>query len=184
MGFVTTLVNDSGSGFEYTESLYAGRNGGPYVVKEWMPGEVIAKAAAENIIRYYRMMRDVAHETNPNFRIITGLKNIAEESRIIMKGIDNGIDLRMLSQRDDLEEDILEDQLQEIRQKKSDFVTDMTARGTPYVLGVPSPWLTFESLGQPADDGFNQVDVTVDPPYLIEHSVNSCLLYTSDAADE
>ena len=74
LGFLTTLINDSGSGFEYTESLYPGRNGGPYVVKEWMPGEVIAKAAAENIIRYYRMMRDVAHETHPHFRIITGLK--------------------------------------------------------------------------------------------------------------
>jgi len=53
LGFVETLINDSGSGFEYTASLYPGRNGGPYVVREWRSDEEVARAAAENIIRYY-----------------------------------------------------------------------------------------------------------------------------------
>ncbi len=172
LGFVTTLINDSGAGFEYTSSLYPGRNGGPYVIKEWMPADVIAKAAAENVIRYYRMMRDAAHETNPNFRIITGLRNIAEESGIIMEGVDNGIDLKMNSQRDDVDLDDWKSQLEEVRQKNSDFVTDTTTRSTPYVLGVPSPWLTHKKLSHAFDGGFKKVDVMVDPPYLVPHSIN------------
>ena len=172
LGFVTTLVNDSGAGFEYTASLYPGRNGGPYIIKEWMPDDVIAKAAAENVIRYYRLLRDAAHETHPDFRIITGLKNIAEESSIITAGIDNGIDLRMISQRIDVDTTEWKAQLQEVRQKGSDFVTHTTTRGTYYVLGVPSPWLTHKSLVRTYDDGYSKVDVTIDPPFLVSQSVN------------
>ncbi len=172
LGFVTTLVNDSGAGFEYTASLYPGRNGGAYIIKEWMPDDVIAKAAAENVIRYYRMLRDAAHESHPDFRVITGLRNIAEESSTITAGIDNGIDLRMISQRDDVDSSDWKEQLQEVRQKNSDFVTDITARGTPYVLGVPSPWLTHRNLRHTFEGGFEKVDVLVDPPYLVKYSVN------------
>jgi hypothetical protein len=172
LGFLTTLINDSGAGFEYTASLYPGRNGGPYIIKEWMPDDVIAKAAAENVIRYYRLLRDAAHETHPHFRIITGLKNIAEESGIIMAGIDNGIDLKMISQRDDVDTENWKTQLEEVRQKNSDFVTDTSTRGCFHVLGVPSPWLTHKKLRHTYDEGFAKVDVMVDPPYLVPNSIN------------
>lgn len=172
LGFVTTLLNDSGAGFEYTSSLYPGRNGGPYIIKEWMPDDVIARAAAENVIRYYRLLRDTAHETHPDFRIITGLKNIAEESGIITAGIDNGLDLRMISQRTDVDLGEWETQLQEVRQKGSDFVSYTTARGTPYILGIPSPWTTHANLVRSHEGGYSKVDVLVDPPYLVERSVN------------
>jgi len=172
LGFVTTLVNDSGAGFEYTASLYPGRNGGPYIVREWMPNDVIAKAAAENAIRYYRLLRDTARETHPDFRIITGIKNIAEESSIITAGIDNGIDLRMISQRIDVNTDDWKSELQAVRQKNSDFVTNLSTRGTPYILGIPSPWQTLSKLSHTFDEGFERVDVLVDPPYLVPHSVN------------
>lgn len=172
LGFVTTLVNDSGAGFEYTSSLYPGRNGGPYIIKEWMPDDVIAKAAAENVIRYYRLLRDAAHETRSDFRIITGLKNIAEESGIITAGIDNGIDLRMISQRTDVDTGEWKAQLQEVRQKGSDFVTHTTTRGTYHVVGVPTPWLTHQSLARIHSDGYSRVDVTIDPPFLVSRSVN------------
>jgi hypothetical protein len=45
IGFLKTLLNDSGSGFEYTASLYPGRNGGPYVIREWRPDAEIAQKA-------------------------------------------------------------------------------------------------------------------------------------------
>ncbi len=172
LGFLTTLINDSGAGFEYTASLYPGRNGGPYIIKEWMPDDVIAKAAAENVIRYYRLLRDAAHETHPHFRIITGLKNIAEESGIIMAGIDNGIDLKMISQRNDVDTENWKTQLEEVRQKNSDFVTDTSTRGSAYVLGVPSPWWTQKNLKRAYDEGFAKVDVLIDPPYLVANSIN------------
>lgn len=172
LGFIVTLINDSGSGFEYTASLYPGRNGGPYVVKEWLPDDVIAKAAAENIIRYYRMLRDVAHETNPDFRLITGLKNIAEESEIILAGIDNGIDLRLRSQRSDVNTEHWNARLNAFREKGSEYFTVVPGRGAGYVLGVPSPWKLHNDLKKNRENNFKNIGVELEPPYLVPFSVN------------
>ena len=172
LGFISTLINDSGSGFEFTSSLYPGRNGGPYIIKEWETDAAIAQAASKNVIRYYRLLRDVAHETNPDFRIVTSLRNIAEESGIIIAGIDNGIDLRMVSQRSDVDGDSWKEQLEAARQKNSDFVADAITRASEFVLGVPSPWQVHQSLSKTRSGGFSRVDVYLDPPYLVPHSVN------------
>lgn len=172
LGFISTLINDSGAGFEFTSSLYPGRNGGPYIIKEWQPDADIAKAAAKNVIRYYRLLRDVAHETNPDFRIVTAMRNIAEESGIITSGIDDGIDLRMVSQRADVDSAGWKEQLEEARQKNSDFVGNAQARASEFVLGVPCPWLVHKRLSDPRREGFSRVDVYLDPPYLVPHSVN------------
>ena len=51
LGFIKMLLNDSGSGFEYTASLYPGRNGGPYIVREWRPKEENARPGGENGVR-------------------------------------------------------------------------------------------------------------------------------------
>lgn len=172
LGFVITLINDSGSGFEYTASLYPGRNGGPYIVKEWLPDDVIARAAAENIIRYYRDLRNAAHEINKDFRIITGLKNIAEESEIIMAGMDNGIDLRMRSQRSDVSKEHWKEQIQSFRAKGSDFYSVASARGSSYVLGVPSPWQTLKRMDRAFKDGYNRIDLELDPYFWVPKSIN------------
>ena len=172
LGFISTLINDSGSGFEFTSSLYPGRNGGPYIIKEWETDAAIAQAASKNVIRYYRLLRDVAHETNPDFRIVTSLRNIAEESGIIIAGIDNGIDLRMVSQRSDVDGDSWKEQLEAARQKNSDFVADAITRASEFVLGVPSPWQVHQILSKTRSGGFSRVDVYLDPPYLVPHSVN------------
>ncbi len=172
LGFIMTLINDSGSGFEYTSSLYPGKNGGPYVVKEWMPDSVIAKAAAENVIRYYRMLRDVAHEINPDFRLVTGLKNIAEESEIILAGIDDGIDLMLRSQRSDVNTEHWNAHLKAFRDKGSEYFTFASGRGSLYVLGVPSPWQTYSDLKATSDADFRRIGVEIDPPYLVPYSVN------------
>lgn len=172
LGFISTLINDSGSGFEFTSSLYPGRNGGPYIIKEWETDAAIAQAASKNVIRYYRLLRDVAHETNPDFRIVTSLRNIAEESEIIIAGIDDGIDLRMVSQRSDIDGDSWKEQLEAAHQKNSDFVADAITRTSEFVLGVPGPWLTHQKLSEIQSGGFSRADVYLDPPYLVPHSVN------------
>ena len=172
LGFISTLINDSGSGFEFTSSLYPGRNGGPYIIKEWETDAAIAQAASRNVIRYYRLLRDVAHETNPNFRIVTSLRNIAEESGIIIAGIDNGIDLRMVSQRSDVDGDRWKKQLEAARQKNSDFVADAITRASEYVLGMPCPRRVHQMLSEIRGGGFSRADVYLDPPYLVPFSVN------------
>lgn len=172
LGFISTLINDSGAGFEFTSSLYAGRNGGPYVIKEWQTDAAIAQAAANNVIRYYRLLRDVAHETNPDFRVVTAMRNIAEESETITAGIDNGIDLRMVSQRSDVDGKTWMKQLESARERNSDFVANASARASDYILGVPCPWLVHKNLGATVSGGFSRVDVYLDPPYFVPNSVN------------
>ena len=35
LSYMSVWTNDSGAGFEHTASLYVGRNGGPYMIREW-----------------------------------------------------------------------------------------------------------------------------------------------------
>jgi hypothetical protein len=100
------------------------------------------------------------------------MKNIAEESATITAGIDHGIDLRMISQRSGVDGDNWKAQLEVARQKNSDFVGNAIARGTMYVLGVPCPWMVHKNLSETRSGGFSRVDVYLDPPYLVPHSVN------------
>ncbi|MCG8605190.1 hypothetical protein MJD09_09355 [bacterium] len=171
LGFVITLINDSGSGFEYTASLYPGRNGGPYVVREWRPDDEIARAAAENVVRYYRVLRDAAHETHPDFRIITGLKNIAEEAEIILDGLDNGIDRRLRSQRSDYDPD-WHATMEEFQARGSYLYSQASATGSPQVLGVPSPWHTYQNLQAQHRVGFQRLGVSLDPVFLAPFDIN------------
>ena len=46
LGFIHLWTNDSGAGFEFVSSLYAGRNGGPYLIREWKDSDEIARSAA------------------------------------------------------------------------------------------------------------------------------------------
>lgn len=74
LGFMTIWSNDSGAGFEHTRSLYVGRNGGAYLIREWKDDEAIANVAAANIIRFFSLLRDTGAMINPGFRIITRLE--------------------------------------------------------------------------------------------------------------
>ena len=173
IGFVKTLINDSGSGFEYTASLYPGRNGGPYIVREWQPDDVIARAAARNVVRYYHSLRDAAQEINPDFRIITGLKNIAEEAEIILEGLENGIDRSMRSQRSDV--DNREAWLATMRKfeaRGSYMFSDVNMRGSTYIPGIPAPWHAYNELQARVADGFKYLEVDFDTPYLVGKDIN------------
>jgi len=172
IGFLKTLLNDSGSGFEYTASLYPGRNGGPYVVREWRPDAEIARKAAQNVIRYWRVLRDAARQVRPDFVLIVGLKNIAEEQGAILAGMDAGIDLQAESQRSDVEDPEWEATLRELRSRGSQAWMETRAKGSPYLLGVPCPWLTAARLQHLADAGFDHVDVYCDAVYLAPYDPN------------
>lgn len=166
IGFLKTLLNDSGSGFEYTASLYPGRNGGPYIVREWRSDEEIAQRAAENVIRYWRTLRDAARAVNPEFKLVAGLKNIAEEQGPILAGMDAGIDLQAESQRSDVDDPEWSATLAQLRERGSQAWYEARAKGSQYVLGVPSPWLTASRLQDMATAGFDHVDVYCDSVYL------------------
>lgn len=172
LGFIKMLLNDSGSGFEYTSSLYAGRNGGPYIVREWRPDEEIARLAAENVIRYYRMLRDAAREVNPDFHLMTGLKNIAEEQTPILAGMDTGIDLQTQSQRSDIEEDEWQQTRSDLESRGTQVLTDTNVTGSNYVLGMPSPWWAAQRLREQAAADFDRVDVYLNALHFAPYDPN------------
>ncbi|MBS0633463.1 MAG: hypothetical protein JSS11_16255 [Verrucomicrobia bacterium] len=62
-------TNDSGGGFEHTASLYIGRNGGPFMIREWRSHDKIAEAAGKSIGKFLRNLREAAAETNPDFKL-------------------------------------------------------------------------------------------------------------------
>jgi len=172
LGFITTLINDSGSGFEYTNSLYPGRNGGPYMVREWLSHEEIAAAAAGNIVRYYHVLRDAARSVRADFRIVVGLKNIAEEAEMVLDGLEGGIDRQTLSQRHDADKSHWQQSREEFAARDSHIFASEAARGSEFVLGVPAPWRTRQRLQAQLGDGFDRLDVYLDSPVLAPWDVN------------
>jgi hypothetical protein len=97
LGFLTIWTNDSGSGFEHTRSLYVGRNGGPYMIREWKDHEEIARVAGEHALRFFRTLRDAAREVHPGFRVITRLESFMGEHDTIWRGLEEGLDVETTS---------------------------------------------------------------------------------------
>ena len=92
IGFIHVWTNDSGAGFEFVSSLYAGRNGGPYLLREWKGDETIARAAAANVMTYYRLLAEEGRRINPEFRLICDLGPFFAERKYIIPELGNGID--------------------------------------------------------------------------------------------
>jgi hypothetical protein len=92
LGFIHVWTNDSGAGFEYVTSLYAGRNGGPYLLREWRTHDEIARAAAANVLAYYRLLVDEGRRVNPAFRVVCDLGPFYDERQHIVPGLGGGLD--------------------------------------------------------------------------------------------
>ena len=169
ISFITTFLNDSGSGFEYTARLYSGRNGGAYIAREWITHDEFATAAADNVVRYYRLLRDTGREINPEFHIIAGLFAIPEEQPLIMDKMDAGIDLQMSLA--DMKDPLKWSREQKLRQRGSHLYTRTSADGA-IVLGVPAPWFVNENLNRILDADLDRISVSLDPPSLAPYDIN------------
>ena len=97
LGYMSIWSNDSGAGFEYTSSLYVGRNGGGYVVREWLGAKDIAHAAALNLVRFLRTLRDAGRKINPKFRTLIRLEPFWEEHDHIWEQLEDGLDVEVSS---------------------------------------------------------------------------------------
>ncbi len=93
LGFISIWTNDSGAGFEHTKSLYVGRNGGAYLIREWKDDSEIARLAGENVIRFLRTLRDAAKIVNPSFRVMTRLESFYGEHDTIWENVGEQIDI-------------------------------------------------------------------------------------------
>jgi len=97
LGFLSIWTNDSGAGFEHTQSLYVGRNGGAYLIREWKDESAIAEAAGHNALRFFRVLRDAGRETNPDFRVLTRLESFYGEHDVVWKGLGDGLEVETAS---------------------------------------------------------------------------------------
>jgi hypothetical protein len=172
LGFITIWSNDSGAGFEHTKSLYVGRNGGAYLIREWRNDDQIAEAAAANIIRFFKVLRDAASQTNPEFRVITRLESFYGERSYLWPELADRIDVEahsLLTQGWEsnyphpVYEDVkvlgsaLHNSLLEEEEKPIKTLQERGSRSLIYhsfschtnhepLLGIPFPWLTHEKL--------------------------------------
>jgi hypothetical protein len=87
LSYMSVWTNDSGAGFEHTASLYVGRNGGPYMIREWRNHDKVAQAAGESIVRYLRNLQGAAAEINPDFDVILRIEPFKVEHEHIKKGM-------------------------------------------------------------------------------------------------
>jgi hypothetical protein len=92
IGFIHLWTNDSGSGFEFVSTLYAGRNGGPYLLREWKGHQEIARKAGENVLTYLHLLRDEGKRVNPAFRLVCDLGPFMDERPTVVAGMGKGID--------------------------------------------------------------------------------------------
>jgi len=173
LGYIYLWTNDSGSGFEYTASLYAGRNGGAYLVREWKTHEAIAKAAAENVLRYFRTLRDAAAETRPGFRLLFNLFSFSNEESFILDGLTEGLDLWVAPK--ELDDSPRGRRLKALPQRGSEIFTTTRLQNN-FLLGIPSPWLAADEVRGLQAAGFDKAQVTVDPAPLAPYDVNRDVL--------
>ena len=199
--YISIWTNDSGAGFEYTSTLYVGRNGGAYLIREWKSNEEIANRAGENIMRFMKLLRDTARKINPQFRVIGRLEALSAERHVIDRELGDGIDVEvttLLSKgfhspyHHPLYDDVTEvlgtilhnsldmkekTEMTELVQKdcRTHFVYGIgNVNSIDSLLGTPAPWLAFDKLRAMADVGAEYLASYggINPPTMAPWSVN------------
>jgi hypothetical protein len=91
LAYLSVWTNDSGSGFEHTASLYVGRNGGPYLIREWRSHEKIAEAAGQSAVNWLRLMQEAGATYNPEFEVSLRIEPFKVEHDTILEGMGDGL---------------------------------------------------------------------------------------------
>jgi hypothetical protein len=172
LGFIHVWTNDSGSGFEFVASLYAGRNGGPYLIREWKGDDDIAQKAAENVLTYYHLLRDEARKVNPAFRVICDLGPFYAERKYIAPGLGDGLDAGEFASFEKPENK----EEREMLHRVGAVVHQKLDLGDNNVLGVPCPRIVHERLQQATAVGATSILVGITPRSLAPFDINGDVL--------
>jgi hypothetical protein len=168
IGFIHVWTNDSGAGFEFVSSLYAGRNGGPYLIREWKDDEEIARAAARNVMTYYRLLRDEARRVNPQFRLICDLGPFHAERKFIIPELDDGIDAGAFGY---FEKSVTPEEAVALRDAGVQVhrKLDLTEAN---IIGAPYPRLVYEQLSSAVSGNTIGVLTNATPASLAPFDIN------------
>ena len=200
LGYMTIWSNDSGAAFEHTKSLYVGRNGGAYLIREWKDDEAIAKEAAANVIRFFTLLRDAGARINPGFRIITRLESFygerdhlwpqlkerldVEVNSLLVKGWESNYphpqysDVKVLGSAyhntlEDKEGDVMGEL--DSRNCRAYFYHSFGSHTNHEpLLGIPFPWLVYEKLQAFVKQGIRNLAHVggIHPPDKVPYAVN------------
>jgi hypothetical protein len=208
LGFITIWTNDSGAGFEHTKSLYVGRNGGAYLIREWKDDAEISRLAGENALRFFRLLRDEARRINPDFRVITRMESFYGEHETIWEGLTDGLEIETSSllargwempythpiYRDSnqinagtvyqMDFDEREKKLSDDLMKRKSVAHFYFSAG-PHslfdpLIGIPYPSLTHQRLKMMYENGVRFLACTggIPPPELVPHDINQEVIHT------
>lgn len=182
LAYLSVWTNDSGSGFEHTSSLYSGRNGGPYLIREWRNHDKIAKAAGESATRWLRLMQESAAVINPAFEVSLRIEPFKVEHDTIIDGLGNGLTIEapsllvhgyhlpyqhmLLPENDGIagtmfHTEMHEDEVEKLAYYRSKDMEPIVqyAPGSTFnmepLLGVPYPRMLYKKL-----QSLKQVDIT------------------------
>jgi hypothetical protein len=172
IGFIHIWTNDSGAGFEFVSSLYAGRNGGPYLLREWKSDEEIARKASENVLTYYRLLRDECRAVNPSFRLVCDLGPFYAERPFLIPELGDGIDAGEFAFFEKKEGSADRERLE----RAGAWIHTKIDSGDTNVLGVPYPWLVAERLRKVLQGGDRCVLTGCTPGSLATYDINSEVL--------
>lgn len=212
LAYMDIWTNDSGAGFEHTKSLYVGRNGGAFLIREWKDDAEIARQAGENALRFMRTLRDAAAAVNPDFRVITRMESFYGEHETVWQGLGDRIDVETNSlfamgyqlqyshprypeikevSGGSIYQSYVDDRemplLQQLAQRNSlahfNFSCGSFAIFEP-LLGIPYPRLTFQKIKAMYDAGLDCLahQGGAQPANLAPYSVNHEIL-SAFAAD-
>lgn len=198
--FITIWTNDSGAGFEHTRSLYVGRNGGAYIIREWNSDEDIAFAAAANTARFFALLRDAARKVNPAFRVITRLESFYGERKYLWPHFQDKLDVEgnslltqgweavyshpvysdikvagsALQNRLDPEERSPFKELKDRGSWAYFYHAFATHTNHEPLLGIPFPWLTYEKIRSAYERGIQTLAHIggLHPPDKVPFAVN------------
>jgi hypothetical protein len=168
VGFIHLWTNDSGSGFEFVSSLYAGRNGGPYLIREWKDDREIARKAGENVLTYYHLLRDEGRKINPDFRLVCDLGPFMSERDVIVPGLGDGIDVGDFGY---FEGSASPGQIEALRRTGAQTHTKLEV-GENNVLGLPFPALVYERLRSTHEEGRRTILTGGTPESLAPFDIN------------
>ncbi len=169
LGFIHLWTNDSGAGFEFVSSLYAGRNGGPYLIREWKSDEEIARKAASNVLTYYRLITEEAKNVNPDFHLVCDLGPFYAERKFIVPELGNGIDAGEFAYFESKESEREQESFARIG-AMTHVKLDVSDNN---VIGVPSPWLVYERLMGALKHGTQALLLGAHPASLAPFDVNN-----------
>ncbi|MEZ4699469.1 MAG: hypothetical protein R2834_03985 [Rhodothermales bacterium] len=93
LAYLSVWTNDSGAGFEHTSSLYVGRNGGPYLIREWRTHDAIAEAAGKSAVRWMRLLQETAAAYNPDFVVSLRIDAFRDEHDHLVGAMDRHLSI-------------------------------------------------------------------------------------------